>query len=44
MFMPRYDGAQTVMEIRCNPNMSGLKIFAVSGVSPSAWGLVMCAG
>lgn len=39
MVMPRCGGAKTVEEIRCNPEYSGLKIFAVSGTSPSRFGL-----
>ncbi len=31
MQMPRYDGPSTVSAIRCNPQYSGLRVFAVSG-------------
>ncbi|HWB13132.1 MAG TPA: response regulator [Pirellulales bacterium] len=35
LMMPRCDGPSTVREIRTNPRWEGLKIFAVSGTSPS---------
>lgn len=35
MLMPRCDGATTVRTIRANPELAGLKIFAVTGLSPS---------
>jgi len=34
MIMPRCDGPATVRTIRANPQLAGLKIFAVSGISP----------
>lgn len=34
MLMPRCDGPTTVRSIRSNPDYTGLKIFAVSGISP----------
>ena len=34
MNMPRLDGAATVREIRANPDLSGVKLVAVSGLTP----------
>ncbi len=39
MMMPTCDGPTAVRAIRCNPRLEGLKIFAVSGASPSKLGL-----
>lgn len=37
MGLPRCDGAATVRQIRCNPALAGLKIYAVSGASPDQY-------
>jgi carbon storage regulator CsrA len=34
MRMPRFDGRKTISAIRSNPDYQGLKLFAVSGVTP----------
>jgi len=39
MFMPRCDGPTTVNAIRSNPAFSGIKVFAISGTSPSQLGV-----
>ena len=39
MYRPRCDGPTAIGEIRRNPKLSGLKIFAVSGTSPGTLGL-----
>lgn len=39
MFMPRCDGPTTVSAIRSNPAFSGIKVFAISGTSPSQLGV-----
>jgi CheY-like chemotaxis protein len=39
MNMPKLDGATTVRMIRKDPSMSKLKIFAVTGYSPSQLGI-----
>jgi CheY-like chemotaxis protein len=39
MGMPRCDGAAAVREIRSNPALAGLKIFAVSGHTPEEYGI-----
>jgi len=41
LFMPDYDGRQTLQDIRANPRLRGLKVFAVSGTSPNAAGLTV---
>jgi CheY-like chemotaxis protein len=40
MLMPRCDGPTFVQEVRANPQLKGLKIFAVSGIEPRSLGLV----
>jgi carbon storage regulator CsrA len=40
MLMPRCDGPCFVHEVRSNPQLKGLKIFAVSTIEPSTLGLV----
>jgi CheY-like chemotaxis protein len=37
--MPRCDGPTTIGRIRRDPNLEGMKIFAVSGTSPKRFGL-----
>ncbi len=37
--MPRCDGATMVRQIRCNPKFQGIKLFAVSGISPKTLGV-----
>jgi carbon storage regulator CsrA len=44
MKMPRFDGPSTVTAIRRDPQLQGLKVFAVSGSSPIAEGLTMGPG
>jgi carbon storage regulator CsrA len=44
MKMPRFDGPSTVTAIRRNPQLQGLKVFAVSGSSPDSVGLRMGPG
>lgn len=39
MVMPRCDGPKFVRQVRSNPKMKDLKIFAVSGTAPSTLGL-----
>jgi carbon storage regulator CsrA len=39
MFMPRCDGPTTVSAIRSNPAFAGIKVFAISGTSPSELGV-----
>jgi carbon storage regulator CsrA len=39
MCMPRLDGRGTLRSIRGNPSLSSLKVFAVSGSEPSAFGI-----
>lgn len=39
MMLPRCDGPTTVRQIRDNPNLRDLKIFAVSGYEPDQFGL-----
>ncbi len=39
MVMPRCDGPNFVRQVRSNPKMKDLKIFAVSGTAPSTLGL-----
>ncbi len=39
--MPRCDGATMVRQIRCNPKFRGIKLFAVSGVSPKTLGVTL---
>lgn len=39
MLMPRCDGPATVGRIRSRPEYEGLKVFAISGTSPSSLGL-----
>jgi carbon storage regulator CsrA len=39
MMMPRCDGPTTIGRIRRDPNLDGMKIFAVSGTSPKRFGL-----
>src|SRR5205807_2345178 len=38
MKMPRFDGPSTVTAIRGDPQLQGLKVFAVSGSTPDAVG------
>ncbi len=40
MLMPRCDGPSFVREVRSNPQLKSLKIFAVSSIEPSTLGLV----
>lgn len=44
MKMPRFDGPSTVTAIRRDPQLQGLKVFAVSGSSPDSVGLTMGSG
>jgi carbon storage regulator CsrA len=44
MKMPRFDGPSTVTAIRRDPQLQGLKVFAVSGSSPDSVGLMMGPG
>jgi carbon storage regulator CsrA len=39
MGLPRCDGAETVRQIRDNPELRGLKVFSISGKSPQEVGL-----
>jgi carbon storage regulator CsrA len=39
LILPRCDGASTVRAIRGDPDLRGLKIFAVSGTSPAQFGV-----
>lgn len=39
MLMPRCDGPATLTAIRRNPDLDGLKVFAVSGTSPKTMGV-----
>jgi carbon storage regulator CsrA len=39
MFMPRFDGQQTVQAIRSDPRLEDLKVFAISGTSPAKLGI-----
>jgi carbon storage regulator CsrA len=39
MRMPRRDGASTLKEIRRDPRLNGLKIFAISGGTPQEFGV-----
>jgi carbon storage regulator CsrA len=39
MLMPRCDGPTTIGRIRRDPNLEGMKIYAVSGTSPKRFGL-----
>lgn len=39
MFMPRCDGPTAIGEIRRNPQLTGMKVFAVSGTAPSQLGV-----
>jgi CheY-like chemotaxis protein len=44
MRMPRCDGPTTIERIRANPNTADLRVFAVSGTSPSELGISTGAG
>jgi carbon storage regulator CsrA len=44
MLMPRCDGPSTVQAIRCNHDFDPMKIFAVSGTSPSTLGVTIGPG
>lgn len=39
MLMPNCDGPTTLRRIRANPTLDHLKVFAVSGTSPSTWNI-----
>lgn len=39
MIMPRFDGRATISAIRRNPQLADLKVFAISGTAPSAFGI-----
>lgn len=39
MIMPRFDGRATIGAIRKNPQLANLKVFAISGTSPSTFGI-----
>jgi carbon storage regulator CsrA len=39
MIMPRLDGRATIGKIRQNPHLASLKVFAISGTSPSEFGV-----
>ncbi|NUQ63148.1 MAG: response regulator [Pirellulales bacterium] len=39
MMMPRFDGRATIASIRENPRLADLKVFAISGTSPSELGV-----
>lgn len=39
MLMPKYDGRWTIDQIRGNQRFDGLKVFAVSGMHPSEYGV-----
>ena len=39
MIMPRFDGRATISAIRRNPHLADLKVFAISGTAPSAFGI-----
>lgn len=39
MLMPKYDGRWTIDQIRGNRRFDGLKVFAVSGMHPSEYGI-----
>ena len=40
MQMPQTDGASTIRQIRANDRLANLKVFAVSGTSPSEFGIL----
>ncbi|HEV3417761.1 MAG TPA: response regulator [Pirellulales bacterium] len=44
MRMPRFDGPSTISAIRQNPQLQGLKVYAVSGSTPDEVGLPMGPG
>lgn len=44
MHMPNMDGSQTINTIRANPDFEGVKVFAVTGTSPSEMNVIVGPG